>query len=161
MRSKKIPAMSEPEPAEFKRQVDATKIPEAIRNERDTRKIQFTNLNAALADAKTHLAKLGSMTDEIEQRGVLAEIRLHLLELETSRLYLEIVSGRQSDVSKLSATANERYNKSLEETTPCYGCRNLRQDRMMGKLCDFGWEKGKQAIPLQNLKTCPDPNGME
>ncbi|PKN67698.1 MAG: hypothetical protein CVU54_16035 [Deltaproteobacteria bacterium HGW-Deltaproteobacteria-12] len=144
------------EPAEIKLQVDETKIPEAIRNERDNRKLQFVNLTAALHEAKAHFAALAALTDKVERSGSLAEIRRHWLEMEDSRQYLEILSGRLSEVSNLSGAANEKYNIALEATHPCQGCRNSRQDRL-GRLCGLGWEVGKQAIPLEDLKACPDP----
>ncbi|PKN69598.1 MAG: hypothetical protein CVU54_09700 [Deltaproteobacteria bacterium HGW-Deltaproteobacteria-12] len=144
-----------PDP-EVKLQVDETKIPEAIRNERDNRTTQFKNITAALHEAKAHFAALGALTDKVERSGSLPEIRRHWLELEDSRQYLEILSGRLSEVSNLSGAANEKFNAALEKTHPCNGCKNSRQDRL-GKLCGLGWEVGKQAIPLEDLKTCPDP----
>lgn len=145
-------------PGTFKLGIDETKVSESIRLERDNRLKQLFALRDAVTETQASIAKAVLLTEKIEMVGNLAEIRKHFLELEASATLIAILNDRKDKVSKQSAAANEAFAKALADTHFCAGCKNLRQDRM-GLLCFL--DRGGAAIPLEDLKSCPDPSGKD
>jgi hypothetical protein len=147
----------------IKRQTDETRIPEAIRTEKNNRLIQVKNLQAALANIKLYISELSKMTDKIEQleNFDIDLLKRHYVDLELSQNYKNNILGRLSEVQKHYALANERYNKALEESHICFGCRNFRTEHILGKVCSYGWEDGDAPIPCDKILVCPEPTDKE
>ena len=145
-----------PEPGALKLQVNEAKVSEVIRDEKDNRLNQLINIRKTLEATKAKIVELTSLTDKLELAGNISGLQKHFIECENNSMILEILHDRLAIVGKQSAAANEAYQTALAETHPCMGCKFCRMDRI-GKLC--GFDTGEQAIPLEELKACPDTTG--
>ncbi|HUV51323.1 MAG TPA: hypothetical protein VMW78_09945 [Anaerolineae bacterium] len=139
------------------REVHPERVSEAITSEYEARREQLSICGAAITEAKSQVNLLESQIDKIEQGGDLKKIRKHLLLLEETGLYLNILEGRKNVIGKLSAEANERYRQAVEVTHPCFGCKCFVNQNQKPS-CIF--KEGKPAVPTSQIDQCPDPAGQ-
>jgi hypothetical protein len=142
------------------RECHPEKVDELISSEKEARAAQLTVCYRAIQETDDQIASFGKLTDEIEQTQDLKKIRKHLLLLEETKLYHNILHGRLAVISALVALANSKYLEALELTHDCYGCRNLMKQQQ-AILCGAGWESGKQPRAAIEIDKCPDPTGQE
>ena len=142
------------------RECHAEKIPEVIRLEREAREAQLDTSRRAIEETKAQIATLEGTTEKIEQAGNLKKLRDHLMLLEQSKAYLDVLQGRAFMISQKAAEANQRYREALERTHDCYGCKHLVQERQI-MLCNHGYDRGKPAIPTLEIEACPSPSGQQ
>lgn len=142
----------------IKRQTDESKIPEAVRHEKNIRLLQFKNLRFALTEARAHIVELGKMTEAIEQAESFdpGKLKQHWLEVQNTNDFINLLLSRIEEVQKLSNLANDNYNKALELTHPCFKCRNRTRDISTGEACAYGWERGIKPILLSQVVECPE-----
>lgn len=147
----------------LKRETDESKIPENIRYEKNIRLLQFSNLRFALTEARANIVELGKKTEAIEQaeRFDSDKLKQHWIEMQNTNDYINFLLSRIEEVQKLSNLANDNYNKALELTHPCFGCRNRTRDLSIGEICAYGWEKGIKSIPLSQVVDCPEAMAKE
>jgi hypothetical protein len=141
------------------REYHLDKVPEEIKGEYEARAEQLKTCRRALDETKAQISSLELSVDKVEQAGNLKKIRNHMLLLEETKLYSEILEGRLSVVSRLSAEANKRFREALEMTHDCHGCRWLLQQHQQ-TLCNYGYDQRKPARPTSEIEQCPDSSGQ-